>query len=234
MKIEIWSDVLCPYCYIAKRRLEQALDQFEHSDNIELEWKSFQLQPGAETRPEKNPAEHLAEVKGWSIEQTDQMFRRVTDMAAEEGLEFNMNDAIVANSFNAHRFAHYAKTQGKGDEAEETLFKAYFTDGKNIDDTDTLVALGKEIGMNAEETRKVLESDQYSNAVRQDIKTAQNIGIRGVPFFLFDRKYAISGAQQSEVFLKALNKSWSEWKNEQQPVELAAKEGEACDIDGEC
>lgn len=234
MKIEIWSDVLCPYCYIAKRRLEQALDQFEHSDNIELEWKSFQLQPGAETRPEKNPAEHLAEVKGWSIEQTDQMFRRVTDMAAEEGLEFNMNDAIVANSFNAHRFAHYAKTQGKGDEAEEALFKAYFTDGKNIDDTDTLVALGKEIGMNAEETRKVLESDQYSNAVRQDIKTAQNIGIRGVPFFLFDRKYAISGAQQSEVFLKALNKSWSEWKNEQQPVELAAKEGEACDIDGEC
>lgn len=234
MKIEIWSDVLCPYCYIGKRRLEQALDQFEHSGDIEIEWKSFQLQPGAETRPEKNPAEHLAEVKGWSIEQTDQMFRRVTDMAAKEGLEFNMNDAIVANSFNAHRFAHYAKTQGKGDEAEEALFKAYFTDGKNIDDTDTLVALGKEIGMNAEETRKVLESEEYGDAVKQDIQVSQNIGIRGVPFFLFDRKYAISGAQQSEVFLKALNKSWSEWKNEQQPVELAAKEGEACDIDGEC
>lgn len=234
MKIEIWSDVLCPYCYIGKRRLEQALDQFEHSGDIEIEWKSFQLQPDAETRPEKNPAEHLAEVKGWSIEQTDQMFRRVTDMAAKEGLEFNMNDAIVANSFNAHRFAHYAKTQGKGDEAEEALFKAYFTDGKNIDDTDTLVALGKEIGMNAEETRKVLESEEYGDAVKQDIQVSQNIGIRGVPFFLFDRKYAISGAQQSEVFLKALNKSWSEWKNEQQPVELAAKEGEACDIDGEC
>lgn len=234
MKLEIWSDVLCPYCYIGKRRLEQALDQFEHSDDVEIVWKSFQLQPGQKTRPDKNPVEHLAEIKGWSVEQTDQMFHTVADMAANEELEFNMSDSVVANSFNAHRLIHFATEHDKGDAAKEALLKAYFTEGKNIDDKSVLIELSSHIGLNEEESRKVLDSDQYSNAVKQDIEAAKNMSIQGVPFFLFDRKYAISGAQQTEVFLKALEKAWSEWRDSNAPVKLSTENGEACGVDGRC
>ena len=235
MKVEIWSDVMCPFCYIGKRRFEQALANFDHAKEVEVEWKSFQLNPEMETRPDKSVTEHLAEVKGWSLEQADQMNRHVTDMAADVGLEYNLDQAVVANSFQAHRFTHYAKEQGKGDEAEEALFKAYFTDGKNTDDRATLKELGSEIGLDSEELEKVLEGDRYANAVKQDIITAKNIGINGVPFFLFNRKYAISGAQETEVFIRALDKSWSEWKNENRPIEMqgssetqSCKPGEAC------
>jgi len=223
MKVEIWSDVMCPFCYIGKRRFEQALANFEHADEVEVEWKSFQLNPEMKTQPDKSVTEHLAEVKGWSLEQADQMNRHVSDMAAEVGLEYNLDEAVVANSFQAHRFAHYAKRQGKGNKAEEALFKAYFTDGKNTDDRATLIELGDEIGLDVEEVKKVLKSDRYTNAVKQDIMAAKNLGINGVPFFLFNRKYAISGAREAEVFTQALSKSWSEWKNDNEAVEVKVK-----------
>ena len=210
MKVEIWSDVMCPFCYIGKRQFEQALDEFDHAGDIELEWRSFQLNPDMETQPDKNVTEHLAEVKGWPIEQAEQMNRRVTDMADELGLDYQLDQAVVANSFRAHRFAHFAQSRGKGDEAEEALFRAYFTEGRNTDDIDTLVELARDLGLDAEATREVLESDRFSNAVKQDIEVAKNLGIGGVPFFLFDRKYAVSGAQGSDVFLQALQKSWQE------------------------
>ncbi|MDZ7715523.1 MAG: DsbA family oxidoreductase [Balneolaceae bacterium] len=218
MKVEIWSDVVCPYCYIGKRRLESALQEFDHAEDIEIQWKSFQLQPDAETKPNMNVVKHLSEVKGWPIEQADQMTRHVTDMAAEEGLEYNFDQAVVANTFKAHRFIHFAQTKDKGGEAKEALLRAYFTEGRNIDDNDTLVHMAEELGLEAEETRSMLKSDKFSNAVKQDVVSAQNMNIRGVPFFLFNRKYAVSGAQQKETFLKALNKAWSEWKEEQHPV----------------
>lgn len=235
MKVEIWSDVMCPFCYIGKRRFEEALEQFEHANDINIEWKSFQLNPDLETRPDKNVTEYLAEIKGWSIEQADQMNRHVKEMAAEAGLDFNFDSAVVANSFNAHRFAHFAQSQGKGDEAEEALFKAYFTDGKNTDDIDTLAELGAGIGLEKEKIRSVLESDRFANAVQQDILAARNMDIQGVPFFLFDRKYAISGARESEVFTRALDKSWNEWKEKHTPVEIAdIRNGAACTSDEGC
>ena len=237
MKIEIWSDIVCPYCYIGKRRLESALEEFDHAEDIEIQWKSFQLQPDAETNPDMTVVKHLSEVKGWPIEQADQMTRHVTDMAAEEGLEYDFDQAVVANTFKAHRLIHFAQTTNKGGEAKEALLRAYFTEGKNIDDTDTLVALAEDLGLEAEETYDVLESDTFSNAVKQDVISAQNMNIRGVPFFLFDRKYAVSGAQQKDTFLKALNRAWSEWKDEQQPVEISAEDdsdAEACTPDGKC
>jgi predicted DsbA family dithiol-disulfide isomerase len=220
MKVEIWSDVMCPFCYIGKHRFEQALKQFDFSDDIDIDWKSFQLNPNLETQPGKNITEHLAEVKDWSLERADQMNRHVSTMASEAGLNFNLDKAVIANSFNAHRFVHFAKTNGKGNEAEESLFKAYFTKGQNIDDIDTLVELGESLGLNNEETRLVLESDKFANAVKQDILAARNLGIQGVPFFLFNRKYAISGAREIEVFEQALQKSWQEWNNES-PMEPA-------------
>lgn len=235
MKVEIWSDVMCPFCYIGKRRFEQAMEEFEKFNDIDIEWKSFQLNPDMETQPGKNVTEYLAEVKGWSIEKADQMNRHVTEMAAEAGLDFNFEDAVVANSFNAHRFTHFAKARNKGNEAEEALFKAYFTDGKNTDDIDTLAELGADIGLDKKEIRSMLESDKYANAVQQDILAARNMGIQGVPFFLFNRKYAISGAQESEVFTKALEKSWNEWKEKNTQVEIAdLNNGAACTPEEEC
>jgi predicted DsbA family dithiol-disulfide isomerase len=211
MKVEIWSDVMCPFCYIGKRRFEQALDEFEYADDIVVEWKSFQLNPDMETDPDLNINDYLADTKGWSPEQARQMNQRVTDMAAEIGLEYNMDQAVVANSFDAHRLVQFAKDYDKGSEAEEALFRAYFTEGKNIASHNTLNNIAANIGLDPDETQKMLDSDQYANAVEHDIQIAAGINIQGVPFFVFDRKYAVSGTREKDVFLKALKQSWNKW-----------------------
>lgn len=222
MQVEIWSDIMCPFCYIGKRRFEQALNQFEYADDVEIEWRSFQLNPDMETDPDASINEYLAKSKGWSVDKARQMNDRVTNMAAEEGLEYHMDQAVVANSFDAHRLIQFAKSQDVGDEAEEALFQAYFTEGKNMDDPDALVEIAGQIGLSAQETRKMLESDQYANAVKHDLQTAQAMNIRGVPFFLFNRKFAVSGAQESETFLKALKQSWNDWVEGQEAEEIPA------------
>lgn len=211
MKVEIWSDVMCPFCYIGKRRFEQALNQFEYADEIDIEWRSFQLNPDLKTDPDISINEYLAESKGWPLEHAQKMNQRVTEMAKEVGLEYNMNQAVVANSFDAHRLLQFAKSQNKGNEVEEALFHAYFTEGKNIGDHRTLISLGSEIGLDPDKTEEILGSDQYSNQVKHDIEIAGGMNIRGVPFFLFDRKYGVSGARETEIFLKALKQSWNEW-----------------------
>lgn len=204
MKIEIWSDVMCPFCYIGKRKFEKALEQFHGKDHVSIVWKSFQLSPGIKTDPSKNIHQFLAEHKGISIEQAKEMNDQVAAMAAKEGLEYNFDRSVVANSFNAHRFAHYAKTKGKQQAAEEALFRSYFTDGKNIDDVSTLMELGESIGLEAEAIHEILATDMYSADVQADINEARELGVRGVPFFVFNRKFAVSGAQDSTVFLQAL------------------------------
>lgn len=218
MKVEIWSDVMCPFCYIGKRRFEKALEQFEYAEDVQVEWKSFQLNPNMETDPDLNINDYLADAKGWSPEQARQMNQRVTDMAAEIGLEYNMDQAVVANSFDAHRFVQFAKTLDKGDQAEEALFRAYFTEGKNIADFDILVDLASNIGLDTDDTLEMLESDQFTNAVKHDIQIASSMNIQGVPFFLFDRKFAVSGAREIDVFLKALKQSWNAWLQDDEGV----------------
>lgn len=209
MKVEIWSDVMCPFCYIGKRRFEKALQNFEYADEVEIVWRSFQLNPDLETNPDANINEYLAEAKGWSVEQARQMNKRVTDMAAEEGLEYNMEQAVVANSYDAHRLVQFAKDRGKATEMEEALFKAYFSEGENTADHATLINLSEHIGIDPTEAKSILDDDKYANAVNHDLQLAQNINITGVPFFLFDRKFAVSGARETEVFLKALKQSWN-------------------------
>ncbi len=204
MKVEIWSDVMCPFCYIGKRKFEMALNQFEGKDKVEITWKSFQLAPSIVTDASKSVNQFLAERKGWSLEHAAQMNDHVTKIAKEVGLEYNLDKSVVANSFDAHRFSNLAKKHNCQNEAEEQLFKAYFTDGKNTADFDTLIQLGVEIGLDAVEIKQMLESDDYSEAVRMDIYEAQQIGVSGVPFFLFIDKYTISGAQDTSVFLQAL------------------------------
>lgn len=232
MKVEIWSDVMCPFCYIGKRRFEDALQKSAHKDEIEVEWKSFQLNPNMVTSPDTNINQYLAKIKGWSIEQAEEMNAYVTNMAAEAGLTYNFDKAVVANSFKAHRFTHLAKKHGLGDAAEEQLFKAYFTDGKNTDDIDTLVELGTAIGLDATEIRQTLESDAYAGEVKQDITEAQRLGISGVPFFVLDRKYGISGAQAPDVFSDTIEKAFAEWQQENPKLNII--EGESCGPDGNC
>jgi predicted DsbA family dithiol-disulfide isomerase len=232
MKVQIWSDVMCPFCYIGKRRFEEALTHFNHRDEIEVEWKSFQLSPSLQTDTQISVYQSLANSKGWQPEYARQVTAQVTEMAEQVGLSYNFDAAVVANSFKAHRFSHLAKKHGLGDAAEEQLFNAYFTTGKNIDDDDTLIALGVEIGLNADEVREVLTTDAYADDVRQDMAEAEDLRIHGVPFFVMNNHYAVSGAQATEVFLNTLQAAYAEWQQHPQPASGA--DGASCDADGNC
>ena len=219
MTVEIWSDVMCPFCYIGKRKFEAALGDFAGRDEVQVVWKSFQLSPDMKTEPGKNIHQYLAEHKGISLDEAKRMNDYVTQMAAKAGLTYNFEKAVVANSFNAHRFVHFAKHHGKQGEAEEKLFHAYFTDGKNIDDFETLINLGAEIGLDTVSLKAALDAGLYGDDVRQDIYEAQQVGVRGVPFFVFNDKYAVSGAQESSVFSEVLGKAYSEWKAGKHSIE---------------
>jgi len=212
MKVEIWSDVMCPFCYIGKRKFEKALAQFEHKDKVIVEWKSFQLNPNLVTDPTKNTLEHLAQSKGWTMEYTKHTTAHVSNIAKEQGLDFNFEKAVVANSFDAHRLLHLAKKYNLQNECKEQLLKAYFIDGKNTADLELLTKIGINIGLNETEITETLNSNLYTNEVNEDIYHAQQIGVRGVPFFVFGNKYAISGAQEPETFLGAIKKASGLWQ----------------------
>ncbi|HVS93474.1 MAG TPA: DsbA family oxidoreductase [Mucilaginibacter sp.] len=233
MKIEIWSDVMCPFCYIGKRRFESAMNQFGHKDQLEVEWKSFQLNPYMKTDPSVNINQYLAEAKGITADHARQLNDYVTGMAAKEGLKYDFDKAIVANSFDAHRLSRLAKRHGLSDEMEEALFKAYFTEGKNTDDKQTLVDLGAAVGLDRDEIIQMLESDAFADKVKHDIAEAQYLGIQGVPFFVLNNKYGISGAQEVPAFSETLEKAFSEWQEENKPG-LTIIEGESCTPDGVC
>lgn len=210
MNIDIWSDVVCPFCYIGKRRLEGALAQFPHRDSVTLIWHSFQLDPGLEPEAGKDLYTYLAERKGMSADQSVRMHQQVTDLAAEAGLEYRFDRVVVANSFNAHRLIQLAKREASADAVEERLFRAYFTEGLDIADHETLIRLGTEAGLEAPAIREVLTSEAFAIEMRADIAAAEQIGVRGVPFFVFDERYAISGAQPESLFLQTLEHAWQE------------------------
>lgn len=187
-----------------------ALEKFAHKDKVVVEWHSFELDPNAETKPEIDPAEYLAQIKGQTKEWALEMNAQVSKIAAEVGLEFNIGNAVVANSFNAHRLIQLAKSMDLGNEIEELLFIAYFIDGQNIDDHKVLADLGVSAGLERIAVEAMLSSFDFSNEVRADEHIAQQIGITGVPFFVFDQKLAVSGAQSPDTFLGAMNQAWSQ------------------------
>lgn len=234
MKIEIWSDIMCPFCYIGKRKFEQALELFSDKADVILDWKSFQLMPGLKTLSGKNMDGFLAEHKEISLEEAKAMNRQVIDMAKQVGLVYNFDIAIPANTFNAHRFIHFAKQHGKQNEAEEILFRSYFTDGKNINDYPTLIQLGETMGLDRDELNTALENGSFADDVNRDIYEASQIGVRGVPFFVFNRKYGVSGAQAPETFLETLGNSFAEWKKENPASKLDIIDGQSCTPQGEC
>ncbi|RYJ41483.1 DsbA family protein [Flavobacterium beibuense] len=234
MKIEIWSDIMCPFCYIGKRRFEEALAGFEGRNDVEIEWKSFLLSPELKTDPTKNIHQFLAEHKNISLEEAKGMNDYVTNMAAQAGLIYDFDRAIPANSFNAHRFLHFAKKYGKQNEAEEKLFRAYFTEGKNIDDAQILMLLAIELGLDANKLADAMNNGEFANDVVADINEAQQLGIRGVPFFVFNRKYAVSGAQESRAFTETLDKAFEEWQATQPKNNFETIKGQSCDTEGNC
>jgi predicted DsbA family dithiol-disulfide isomerase len=210
MKIKIWSDIMCPFCYIGKRNFENALVQFAHSEELEIEWKSFQLDPTIPKMKQRMDVyEYLAKSKGFSIEDSKAMHENVVKMAKNVGLEYNFDRAVVANSFDAHRLIQFAKTKGLGNEMEEVLFASYFTNGLDMSNLDSLIQIGSSIGLSPVELETILNSEDFSKEVQSDSLEAQKIGVRGVPFFVIDNKYAISGAQPSSVFLEALEKAFT-------------------------
>jgi len=204
MKVEIWSDVMCPFCYIGKRWFEEAMAEFDGAADVEVTWKSFQLNPDMVTNPSINIHQYLADAKGWQLDYAKQLNQQVTEMAESVGLTYDFDRAVVANSFDAHRLIQLAKQYHLGDAAEEALFKAYFIEGKNIADHGTLIILGALIGLNADVVQHMLSTNKFADAVQGDILEAQELGIRGVPFFVINNKYAVSGAQPMEVFLQTL------------------------------
>lgn len=210
MKIEIWSDIACPWCYIGKRRFETALEGFAHRDEVEVRWRSFQLDPTLPDHVEESEADYLSRTKGMPPEAVKQMFAQVSEQAEGEGLSYDFDSVVVANSFTAHRFLHFAQTHGVMAEAEEALMSGHFETGRDIGSIDYLAEVGESLGIDPAETRRVLESAEYTRAVEADIAEARALGANGVPFFVIDRKYGISGAQQSETFSRALDTAWEE------------------------
>ena len=204
---------MCPFCYIGKRNYEKALEQFSGNEDIELVWKSYQLDPTLPTEGagDLDVYQYLAERKGISRPQVEAMHHQVTEMAKNAGLEYRLDLSVMANSFKAHRVVAFAKEKGLGDLAEERLFHATFIAGKDFGDTDVLKEIGAEIGLTSSEIDRALTDDQYAYQVNSDITEAAEIGVTGVPFFVFDRKYAISGAQPPQTFLQTLEKAHEEW-----------------------
>jgi predicted DsbA family dithiol-disulfide isomerase len=209
MKVEIWSDIVCPWCYIGRRRFEAALSQFEQRSQVEVIWRSFQLDPDAPRDFTGNINDMLVQRYGMSREQAESTHARVTELAAREGLEYHMERARPVNSWDAHRLIHLAAQHHLQSEMKERLQKAYFTEGMLISDPDTLVQLALEVGLGADETRQMLAGDASANEVRADIQKAHALGCTGVPFFVFDEKYILSGAQPVELFEKVLEKAWA-------------------------
>jgi predicted DsbA family dithiol-disulfide isomerase len=209
VKIEIWSDVVCPWCYIGKRRLETALRQFEHADDVEITWRSFQLHPETPQGEATPTPEYLT---GRFGPQATQMMANVARTARAEGLDFDFDKALTVNTIDAHRMLHLAAALGIADAAKERLLRAHFIEGADLGDTDTLVRLMHEAGADPAKTRAVLDGDEYADAVQEDIDLARAFGATGVPFFVINRTYGISGAQPAELFLQALRTAWDDEK----------------------
>jgi predicted DsbA family dithiol-disulfide isomerase len=202
VKVEVWSDVACPWCYIGKRRLQNAIAEFDTP--VEVQWRSFQLDetlPKGEAMPQ---AQMFMEKRGFTAEKVVEVNERMSSVAAELGLDYDLDSYMVANTKDAHRLSHFATSRGVGDQMHERLFQAQMMEGKILDDTDVLVGLGEDVGLAADDIRAMLASDEFTADVDQDIADARQVGVQGVPFFVFDRKYAVSGAQPQELFMQAL------------------------------
>lgn len=228
MRVDIWSDVVCPFCYIGKKRLEAAA---EHAGvELEVHWHSFELDPEAPLRQEISNSERLAQKYGRTLAEVEDMQRNIATMAAAEGIEFNWENANSGNTFNAHRIIHLAQSKGLGSEVKEAFFYSYMTQGLPIGERETIEDVAARIGLNPVEVDDVLNSDEYADFVKFDQEVARDqLKVMGVPFFVFDQRVALAGAQPREVFLQVLEKAM-ETANDTDP----ASDANQCDVNGQC
>lgn len=227
MEVEIWSDIACPWCYIGKRRFEQALAQFEHRDEVLVRWRSFELDPAAPPEREGNRATRLAQKYGITVERAREMEQHLTDTASEVGLDFRFDIARSGTTFDAHRVVHLAAERGLQDAMKERLLRGYFTEGELMSDHETLVRAAVEVGLAEDEVREMLAGDRFAHEVRDDERTAGRLGISAVPTFVVDRALGASGAHPPEALLELLQEGWTR----RSPVSVIAG-GESCDTDG--
>ena len=226
MKIELWSDFACPFCYIGKTRFENALAKFPHKDHVEVTYKAYQLNPNAPKVMTLTPAKAFAKGHHMSEKKAEERFKMFKENAKTVGLEYDYDNIQMTNTFDAHRLAKWANEHGKEPEITARFMKAYFTDGLNLSDKETLVDLAKEVGLDETKAEEIVNSDQYADVVEEQITEGRQVGVRGVPFFVLNRKYGVSGAQQEEYFTQVLNKLWEE----EQPLETIGddSEGHTC------
>jgi predicted DsbA family dithiol-disulfide isomerase len=225
--VEIWSDIACPWCYVGKRRFEEALRRFEHRDAVTVTWRSFELDPAAPAERAGERAARLAEKYGVSVEQAREMEQHLTDVAAGDGLEFHFERARSGNTFDGHRLVHLAAAHGLQDAMKERLLKAYLTEGELISDHDTLARLAAEVGLPSEEVTELLAGDRFAGEVRAEERLAGELGIHAVPFFVIDRAIGASGAHPPEALLRMLETGWAQ----RSPLSVVA-DGDACGVDG--
>ena len=227
MQVEVWSDVVCPWCYIGKRRLEAALERFPHRDEVEVVWRSFQLDPSIPEGETHETLPALAAKYGASVEQMRATMTRVEQVAAEEGLEYHLAEGISGNTSLAHELLHHAAEHGRQGELKERLLHAHFTEARSVFDVDSLVALAAEVGLDADEARAALTERRYRAAAAEDSATAQLLGATGVPFFVVDRKYGAAGAQPADLLLQILERAWAD----SHPL-ITVPAADGCDDDG--
>lgn len=232
LTLDIWSDMLCPFCFIGKRNLDKALAQFPHAADIDIRWHSYQLAPNLEYNPNKDAHQALADHKGMPYETAKQLNTQVAQMAAQAGITFDLDTMKWANSLPAHHLLQWAKTQDKAHEMEERLFEAVFVKGENISDSQQLIDIAKELGLSEADAKQAITTEAFTEAVQEDIRNAQYVGLRGVPHFVVNEEAAFSGALPPESFLQVLTQYHEKWKMNQHPsVNIT---GESCDIEGNC
>lgn len=214
MKIEIWSDIACPFCYIGKAHLENALNDFEFKDQIELLYYSYQLDPQMRYQEGQTAVSYLVQRKGMPEAQVRQMMAQIETMAKDAGVVINFSTNLPANTMKAHKLIHLAKESHKDQAVMNELFKAHFVEGQNIEDSDALTQIGTKQGLKAEAVQEAISTDQYRSAITSEIAEAAKIGVQGVPFFVLNRKYGISGAQPVATLKKALTQSFEEWQKD--------------------
>jgi predicted DsbA family dithiol-disulfide isomerase len=210
MRVEIWSDVVCPWCYLGKARWDGALTSFDHRDQVEVVYRSFELDPSAPIGVTTPTVDLLASKYGMTVAQADEAQRQMEERAAREGLTFRMDGLRSGSTYDAHRLLHLAKSQGRQSELVERFHRAYFTEHASVFDRLSLTDQAVQAGLERQEVQRVLVDESYGDAVREDEATAQSLGANGVPFFVIDRRYGISGAQPAEVFSQALERAWAD------------------------
>lgn len=236
MKIEIWSDIACPFCFIGKHQLEKVLTKFPHAEFIEISWRTFILDPTISADSQQSLYSYLATVKGIEIEQVKKLTQHINQRANDVGLKFDFDHSIVANTLNAHRLSHLAKTKGAElqNKAEELLFTAYFIESKDINNLDVLVEIGTKLGFDQLEVEDVIQKKKFTKDIEADGQEAIALGINVVPYFLFNKQLAISGVQTEDKILETLETAYQQWKNKITTKDTTTIKGSSCSLDGHC